>query len=382
MRDYLFTSESVTEGHPDKIADQISDALLDKLLEKDINSKVACETLISNGFCVIAGELNTQAYVPMQEIARDVIRYIGYTDSSYGFDYRTAGLLNAIGEESPDIIMNRENKEMYASDQGVVFGFACDDRDNYMPLAIDMAHKITKGLATSRKDGTLPFLRPDGKAQVTVSYKDNRPHKIEKIVVSSQHSPDVTMQKLKEAIIEDVIYKNIPKELLSDNIEYMINSSGQFIIGGPRANAGLTGRKIAVDTYGGYSPYGGGSFSGKDPSNLDRSGAYMARYIAKNIVASGVCSKATIQIAYAIGKIEPVSIMIDTHNTSKVDESKILECINHLFDLKPKSIITELDLLKPIYQKTSCYGHFGREESSFKWEKTDKIEQIKGYLKV
>lgn len=383
MRDFLFTSQSVTEGHPDKMADQISDALLDSLLEKDKNSKVACETLISNGFCVIAGELNTSAYVPMQEIARDVIRYIGYTDSSYGFDYRTAGLLNAIGEESPDIQMNRQAKDdLYASDQGIVFGFACKDTKNYMPFAIEYAHKVTKGLATARKDGTLPFLRPDGKAQITVSYKDNKPHKIEKIVISTQHSPDVSIQKLKEAVIEDVIYKYIPKNLLSDDIEYLINSSGQFIIGGPRANAGITGRKLAVDTYGGYAPYGGSSFSGKDPSNLDRSGAYMARYIAKNLVASGVCDSISIQIAYAIGKIEPISIMIDTKGSTIVDENKILSCINEIFDLRPKAIIEHLDLLKPIYRQSACYGHFGREDVLFSWEKVDKIDEIKSYLKV
>jgi S-adenosylmethionine synthetase len=382
MKDYLFTSESVTEGHPDKMADQISDALLDRLLEKDKHSKVACQTLISNGFCVIAGELHTQAYVPMQDVAREVIRYIGYTDSAFGFDYRTAGLLNSIGETSPDIAMNESCNDMYACDQGVVTGYACNESKNYMPMAIEYAHTITKSLATVRKDCTLPFLRPDGKAQVTVSYKDKKPHKIEKIVVSSQHSPDVSLDVLRDSIIEEVIKKNIPKELLSDNIEYLINSSGQFTIGGPRSNAGLTGRKVAVDTYGGYAPHSGGSFSGKDPSNIDRCGAYMARYIAKNLVASGACDKVIIQIAYAIGKKEPVSLMIDTQNSANVDENMIHKCVVELFDLRPKAIIEKLDLLRPIYQLTSCYGHFGRVENSFTWEKLDMVEQIKAYLKV
>jgi S-adenosylmethionine synthetase len=382
MSDYLFTCESVTEGHPDKMADQISDALLDRLIQKDKNSKVACETLISNGFCVIAGELHTDGYVAMQDVAREVIRYIGYTDSSFGFDYRTAGLLNAIGETSPDIAMNKECNDMYACDQGVVVGYAKNETKNYMPMGIELSHAITKRLSTVRKDGTLPFLRPDGKAQLTLSYIDNVPNKIEKIVLSSQHSPDVSLDMLRDSIIEEVIKKVVPKELVSDNIEYLINSSGQFTIGGPRANAGLTGRKMAVDTYGGYAPYAGGSFSGKDPSNIDRCGAYMARYIAKNLVASKVCDEVVIQIAYAIGKKEPVSVMIDTKGSSKFDNNSIKNCVISLFDLKPKSIIEKLDLLRPIYQKTSCYGHFGRDDNDFTWEKTDMIEQIKEYLKV
>ncbi|SFP40169.1 methionine adenosyltransferase [Hydrogenimonas thermophila] len=379
---FLFTSESVTEGHPDKMADQISDAILDYIIERDPNARVACETLLSNGFCVIAGELKTTTYAPMQDIAREVVREIGYTDALYGFDYRSAGVLNGIGEQSPDINqgVDQSSGDIGAGDQGLMFGYACKETPTLMPLPIYLAHRLTEGLAKARKDGTLPFLRPDGKAQVTVEYIDGKPHKVKTIVVSTQHDPDVSQEKLKNAIIEELIYKVIPEELIDDNIIYHINPTGRFVIGGPQGDAGLTGRKIIVDTYGGSCPHGGGAFSGKDPTKVDRSGAYAARYVAKNLVAAGVCDKATIQIAYAIGVVEPVSIMVDTHGTGKVPEEEIEKMIMEVFDLTPKGIIDTLDLLRPIYRKTAAYGHFGRELPEFTWEKTDKVEAIRSSL--
>jgi len=381
-RSYLFTSESVTEGHPDKMADQISDAILDYIIERDPNARVACETLLSNGFCVIAGELKTVTYAPMQDIAREVVREIGYTDALYGFDYRSAGVLNGIGEQSPDINqgVDQAGGAIGAGDQGLMFGYACKETPTLMPLPIYLAHRLTEGLAKSRKDGTLPFLRPDGKAQVTVEYVDGKPHKVKTIVVSTQHDPDVSHEKLKNAIIEELIYNVIPEDLLDENVVYHINPTGRFVIGGPQGDAGLTGRKIIVDTYGGSCPHGGGAFSGKDPTKVDRSGAYAARYVAKNLVAAGVCEKVTIQIAYAIGVVEPVSIMVDTHGTGNVPEEKIEACIYELFDLTPKGIIETLDLLRPIYRKTAAYGHFGRELPEFTWEKTDKVEAIRKSL--
>jgi len=381
-RRYLFTSESVTEGHPDKMADQISDAILDYIIERDPHARVACETLLSNGFCVIAGELKTVTYAPMQDIAREVVREIGYTDALYGFDYRSAGVLNGIGEQSPDINQGVDQADgaIGAGDQGLMFGYACRETPTLMPLPIYLAHRLTEGLAQKRKDGSLPFLRPDGKAQVTVEYVDGKPHKVKTIVVSTQHDPDVSHEKLKNAIIEELIYDVIPEELLDENIVYHINPTGRFVIGGPQGDAGLTGRKIIVDTYGGSCPHGGGAFSGKDPTKVDRSGAYAARYVAKNLVASGVCDKATIQIAYAIGVVEPVSIMVDTHGTGKVEEEKIEACVKELFDLTPKGIIDTLDLLRPIYKKTAAYGHFGRELPEFTWERTDKADEIRRKL--
>ncbi|WP_281951359.1 methionine adenosyltransferase [Nitrosophilus kaiyonis] len=383
-REYLFTSESVTEGHPDKMADQISDAILDYIIERDKNARVACEALLSNGFCIIAGELKTTTYAPMQEIVREVIREIGYTDALYGFDYRSAGVLNAVGEQSPDINIgvDKASGEIGAGDQGLMFGYACKETDVLMPLPIYLAHQLTQGLAKARKEGTLPFLRPDGKAQVTIKYEDGKPKEVKTVVVSTQHDPDVSYNRLKDAVIEEIIYKAIPSELIADDIEYHINPTGRFVIGGPQGDAGLTGRKIIVDTYGGSCPHGGGAFSGKDPTKVDRSGAYAARYVAKNLVASGACEKATIQIAYAIGVVEPVSIMVDTHGTSKVDEKLIEKCVKDIFDLTPKGIIETLDLLRPIYRKTAAYGHFGRELEEFTWEKTDKVEQIRDYLKL
>ncbi|MDE7173031.1 MAG: methionine adenosyltransferase [Helicobacter sp.] len=384
MSDFLFTSESVTEGHPDKMADQISDAVLDYIIERDKKARVACETLLSNGYCVIAGELKTTAYAPMQEIARNVIREIGYTDALYGFDYRSAGILNGIGEQSPDINqgVDRDDGEIGAGDQGLMFGYACRETDVLMPLPIYLSHRITEGLAHARKSGNLPFLRPDGKSQVTVRYSNGVPSTIDTIVVSTQHAPDVAYNRLKDAVIEEVVQRVIPKQYLGDNVRYFVNPTGKFVIGGPQGDAGLTGRKIIVDTYGGSCPHGGGAFSGKDPSKVDRSGAYAARYVAKNLVASGACDRATVQVAYAIGVVEPVSIFVNSHGTSRVEDSKLEECVRALFKLTPKGIIESLNLLRPIYRKTSTYGHFGRELPEFSWEKTDKVAAIKDFLKI
>ncbi len=382
MKEYIFTSESVTEGHPDKMADQISDAILDYIIERDKNARVACETVVSNGFCLIAGELKTHTYAPMQDIARQVIQEIGYTDATYGFDYRSAAVLNCVGEQSQDISrgVDISHNELGAGDQGLMFGYACSESKTYMPLPIYLAHKLTKRLAEVRKEGLLAYLRPDGKAQVSIKYIDDKPHSIDTVVVSAQHSPDVTQEKIKEDIIKEVIEYVLPKDLLHKDTIYHINPTGNFVIGGPQGDAGLTGRKIIVDTYGGSCPHGGGAFSGKDPTKVDRSAAYAARWIAKNLVASGVCSKALIQIAYAIGISKPVSIMVDTYGSATVPENKIQECIKDLFDLSPKGIIASLDLLRPIYRKTAAYGHFGREDSEFTWERLDKVEAIKKYL--
>lgn len=384
QKDFLFTSESVTEGHPDKMADQISDAVLDYIVERDPQARVACETMLSNGFCIIAGELKTSTYVPMQDLAREVVRDIGYTDATYGFDYRSAGVLNGIGEQSPDINqgVDQEDGEIGAGDQGLMFGYACRETDVLMPMPIHYAHRLTEELALARKNGVLPFLRPDGKAQISVRYVDGKPSKVETVVVSTQHAPDIEQSMLREAVIEEIVKKVIPASMMGDDVKYHINPTGRFVIGGPQGDAGLTGRKIIVDTYGGSCPHGGGAFSGKDPSKVDRSAAYAARYVAKNLVAAGACDKATIQIAYAIGVVEPVSILVDTHGTGKVDEKLIENCVTELFQLTPRGIIETLDLLRPIYRKTAAYGHFGRELPEFSWEKTDKAEAIKDYLKL
>ncbi len=385
MNEYIFTSESVTEGHPDKMADQISDAILDYIIKEDPNARVACETLLSNGFCVIAGELKTTAYAPMQEIAREVVREIGYTDAAYGFDYRSAGVLNGIGEQSPDINqgVDQASGEIGAGDQGLMFGYACRETPELMPLPITLAHRLTSKLAEVRKNGTVPFLRPDGKAQVSVKYVDGKPVSVDTVVVSTQHHDNVSLAQVQKAVREEVINPVLEAYgMLHDEITYHINPTGRFVIGGPQGDAGLTGRKIIVDTYGGSCPHGGGAFSGKDPTKVDRSAAYAARYVAKNLVAAGACEKATIQIAYAIGVAAPVSIHVDTHGTAKVAEEKIVACVKALFDLTPKGIMESLDLLRPIYRKTAAYGHFGREEEDFSWEKTDKIEAIRAYLKL
>jgi len=381
-REYLFTSESVTEGHPDKMADQISDAILDYIIERDPSARVACETMVSNGFCMISGEMKTTAYAPIQDIVRNVIREIGYTDATYGFDYRAAAVLNGLGEQSPDINQGVDlaDGEIGAGDQGLMFGYACNETKTLMPLPIDLAHKLTMRLAQVRKDGIISYLRPDGKAQVTVRYVDGKPVGVDTIVVSTQHAPDISQEQLKKDVIEEVIKAVIPKSLLGDDVKYFINPTGKFVIGGPQGDAGLTGRKIIVDTYGGSCPHGGGAFSGKDPTKVDRSAAYAARHIAKNFVAAGVCDKITIQISYAIGVIQPVSIMVNSHDTAIVDEEKIEMCIKELFDLSPKGIIQKLDLLRPIYRRTAAYGHFGREEDLFTWEKTDRVDEIKSYL--
>ncbi|WP_304544477.1 methionine adenosyltransferase [Sulfurimonas microaerophilic] len=384
QKEYIFTSESVTEGHPDKMADQISDAILDYIIENDKNARVACETLVSNGFCVIAGELKTKAYAPMQEIARKVVQEIGYTDATYGFDYRSAAVLNGIGEQSPDINqgVDQASGEIGAGDQGLMFGYACRETDVLMPLPIYLAHRLTQRLAQVRKEGIIPYLRPDGKAQISVKYVDDKPVAVDTVVVSTQHAPDVSQEQIHKDVIEEVIKYVIPAEMMSDATKFHINPTGKFVIGGPQGDAGLTGRKIIVDTYGGSCPHGGGAFSGKDPTKVDRSAAYAGRWVAKNLVASGACDKATIQVAYAIGVAHPVSIMVDTHGTGKVEESEIEACVKEIFDLSPAGIIRDLDLLRPIYRKTAAYGHFGREEDGFTWEKTDKVEAIKSFLNI
>ena len=383
-KEYIFTSESVTEGHPDKMADQISDAILDYIIERDTKARVACETVVSNGFCVIAGELKTTAYAPMQEIARQVVREIGYTDATYGFDYRSAAVLNGIGEQSPDINQGVDlaDGEIGAGDQGLMFGYACRETEVLMPLPIHLSHRLAERLAFVRKEGIIPYLRPDGKTQVSIRYVDDKPVSVETVVVSTQHAPDVSQEKLHADVIREVIEHVIPVELRATNIIYHINPTGKFVIGGPQGDAGLTGRKIIVDTYGGACPHGGGAFSGKDPTKVDRSAAYAARHVAKNLVASGACERATIQVSYAIGVVQPISIMVNTHGTSVVAEEQIEACVRDLFDLTPRGIIESLDLLRPIYRKTAAYGHFGRELPEFTWEKTDKVDAIKAYLKL
>jgi S-adenosylmethionine synthetase len=381
-KEYIFTSESVTEGHPDKMADQISDAILDYIIEHDPSARVACETLVSNGFCVIAGELKTTAYAPMQEIARQVVREIGYTDATYGFDYRSCAVLNGIGEQSPDINQGVDQKdgEIGAGDQGLMFGYACRETDVLMPLPIYLSHRLAERLAQVRKEGIIPYLRPDGKTQVSIRYVDDKPVSVETVVVSTQHAPEISQEKLHADVIAEVIKHVIPSELISPNIVYHINPTGKFVIGGPQGDAGLTGRKIIVDTYGGACPHGGGAFSGKDPTKVDRSAAYAARYVAKNLVASGACERATIQVSYAIGVVKPISIMVNSHGTAVVSEERLEACVKELFNLTPKGIIESLDLLRPIYRKTAAYGHFGRELPEFTWEKTDKVDAIKAYL--
>jgi len=383
MREYIFTSESVTEGHPDKMADQISDAILDYIIARDKKARVACETIVTNGICLVTGELKTSIYAPIQDIARDVIREIGYTDASFGFDYRSAGVLNAIGEQSIDINqgVDKTSGELGAGDQGFMFGYACRETKELMPLPITLAHRLTKKLAEVRKNGTLPFLRPDGKAQISIKYIDDKPVAIDNIVLSAQHDENITLDILRDSIITEVIETIIPKELLKKDTKFFINPTGRFVIGGPQADAGLSGRKIVIDSYGGSCLHGGGSFSGKDPTKMDRSGAYMARYIAKNLVGAGVSSRVSVQLAYAIGISSPVSVMIDTHSNN-IDNKKVVNMVKEMFDLSPLGIIKSLNLLTPIYRKTAVYGHFGREEDGFSWERLDRVDEIKSYLNI
>ncbi len=372
---HLFTSESVTEGHPDKIADQISDAILDAILTQDPASRVACETLVTTGLAVVAGEITTSAYVDFQEVVRATINEIGYNRGKFGFDGETCAVLSSIHSQSPDIAMGVDTGG--AGDQGMMFGFACTETDELMPMPIMLAHKLVKGLSTLRRDGTLDYLRPDGKSQVTIEYDGNKPVRVDAVVVSSQHSPLVTNDTMREDITEKIINKVIPAHMMDKNTKIYVNPTGRFVVGGPHGDAGVTGRKIIVDTYGGAAPHGGGAFSGKDPTKVDRSAAYMARYIAKNVVAAGIAERALVQLAYAIGVAEPVSVMVHTEDTGKIPEEQITELVRKHFKLTPRGIQEELDLRRPIYKKTAAFGHFGRTEKEFYWERTDKAAALK-----
>ena len=382
VNDYLFTSESVSEGHPDKVADQISDAILDAILGQDPAARVACETMVTTGMAVIAGEITTTAYADIPAIVRETIREIGYTSSDMGFDADSCAVLVSIDKQSPDISMGVTAgegmyKEQGAGDQGLMFGYACNETPELMPMPIQLAHQLVSKLAELRKNGTLAFLRPDSKSQVTVQYIDGKPARIDTVVISTQHTPEVTHQQIEEQVIELVVKKVIPAHLLDEKTRYFINPTGRFVIGGPMGDCGLTGRKIIVDTYGGMGRHGGGAFSGKDPSKVDRSAAYMGRYVAKNLVAAGLCDRCEVQVAYAIGVAEPVSIMVHTFGTAKVDEIRLSELVRVVFDMRPRAIIEQLDLLRPIYKKTAAYGHFGRELAEFTWEKTDRAAEVR-----
>jgi len=390
-RTHLFTSESVTEGHPDKICDQISDAVLDAILKEDKNARVACETVATTGMVMVMGEISTSSYVDIPSIARDVIREIGYDNAAYGFDCNTCAVLSSIDEQSKDIALGVDNslekkesgeeeEQNGAGDQGMMFGFACDETPELMPMPISLSHKLAKRLTEVRKNGTLSYLRPDGKTQVTVRYENDVPVFVDTIVVSSQHSDEVELSRIRKDIIEYVIKPIIPANLISEETKIFVNPTGRFVVGGPQGDTGLTGRKIIVDTYGGYSRHGGGAFSGKDPTKVDRSAAYAARYVAKNIVAAGIAKKCEIELAYAIGVAKPVSVMVETFGTGIVADSEIEKAVNTVFDLRPSSIIRDLDLRKPIYRSLAAYGHMGREELGVNWEKTDKVEALKKAL--
>jgi len=382
MKDFIFTSESVSEGHPDKVADQISDAILDAILTQDPKSRVACETMVTTGMAVIAGEITTNAIIDYPKVVRETIREIGYNDSAMGFDWETCAILTSIDKQSPDIAQGvTEGEGMYkeqgAGDQGLMFGFACNETPELMPMSILLAHKLVSRLADVRKTGILDFLRPDSKSQVSIQYINDKPVHVDTVVISSQHHPEVSYEMIKEGIIEEVVKKIIPAELMDSKTRFLINPTGRFVIGGPMGDCGLTGRKIIVDSYGGHGAHGGGAFSGKDPSKVDRSAAYMGRYVAKNLVAAGICDKCEVQVAYAIGVAEPVSVMVDCNGTGKIPSKRIAEIVREVFDLRPRAIIETLDLLRPIYRKTAAYGHFGRELPEFTWERTDKAALIR-----
>ena len=379
----LFTSESVTEGHPDKMSDQVSDAILDAMLKEDPNCRCAVETLFKTGICMVAGEVRTSGWVDIPKVVRQTINGIGFTSSEQGFDGSTCGVMVAIEGQSQDIAVGVDeaaNKEQGAGDQGLMFGYACDETPELMPMPIAFAHRLTRRLAEARKDGTLPWVRPDGKSQVTIAYENGKPARVDTVVLSTQHNPDVTHAQIRDGIINEVIQKSLPGNFLTSDTIYHVNPTGIFVVGGPMGDAGITGRKIIVDTYGGMGRHGGGAFSGKDPSKVDRSAAYMARYIAKNIVAAGLAGRCEVQLAYAIGVAEPVSVLVDTFGTNQVDEEKIEKAIRDIFPLKPAGLIEHLNLLRPIYQQTAAYGHFGRTEEGFTWEKTDQVEALKNLL--
>jgi len=392
MKKWLFTSESVTEGHPDKMCDQISDSILDAIMEQDPNGRVACETSTTTGLVLVAGEISTNCYIDIPRIVRKTVENIGYTNAEFGFDYKTCAVITAIDEQSTDIAMGVDAGAEYkkdhldindvtgAGDQGMMFGYACNETPEYMPMPISLAHKLARKLSLVRKDGTLDYLRPDGKTQVTIEYHGNEPVRVDTIVISTQHNPDVEIKTIEKDLKEYVIKTTVPSNLIDENTKYYINPTGRFVIGGPQGDAGLTGRKIIVDTYGGYARHGGGAFSGKDATKVDRSAAYAARYIAKNVVAAGLADKCEVQLAYAIGVAKPISIMVDTFGTNKIEEEKIEQAIGENFDLRPAAIIEKLNLRRPIYQQTASYGHFGRNDLDLPWEKIDKVEALKKYL--
>ncbi|MGD0488034.1 MAG: methionine adenosyltransferase [Syntrophorhabdales bacterium] len=385
MSRFLFTSESVAEGHPDKVADQISDSVLDAIIAQDRKARVACETLVTTGLALVGGEITTTCYVHIPDIVRETIRSIGYNNSAMGFDWETCSVLTAIDEQSPDIAMGvdeKEDHEQGAGDQGLMFGFACNETAEYMPMTIMYAHHLVKRLAEARKDGTLPFLRPDGKSQVTIEYVDKVPVRVDAVVIAAQHNPEATASDVREGVIAEVINKVIPSELMDKKTKIYVNSTGRFVVGGPKGDCGMTGRKIIVDTYGGVGSHGGGAFSGKDPSKVDRSASYMARYIAKNIVAAGLADRVEVQLAYAIGVARPVSVNVDTQGTAKISPDKIAQIITEVFDLRPRKIIEKLNLLRPIYRKTACCGHFGRNDPDFTWEKLDVVDEIRRHARV